>query len=62
MFYLNEVTEAKSLLGQISLMTYGRPGLYPSLLSRMNDYVQDDLKMLSVKDPISIAYVSFVER
>lgn len=48
----NEVTEAKSLLEQISLMTYGRPGLYPSLLSRMNDYVQDDLKMLSVKDPI----------
>ena len=47
----NEVTEAKSLLEQISLMTYGRPGLYPSLLSRMNDYVQDDLKMLSVKDP-----------
>lgn len=46
-----EVTEAKSLLEQISLMTYGRPGLYPSLLSRMNDYVQDDLKMLSVKDP-----------
>lgn len=32
-------------------MTYGRPGLYPSLLSRMNDYVQDDLKMLSVKEP-----------
>mmetsp|Transcript_12936 Transcript_12936/g.26135 ORF Transcript_12936/g.26135 Transcript_12936/m.26135 type:complete len:459 (+) Transcript_12936:347-1723(+) len=47
----DEVTEAKSLLEQISLMTYGRPGLYPSLLSRMNDYVQDDLKMLSVKDP-----------
>jgi hypothetical protein len=46
-----EVTEAKSLLEQISLMTYGRPGLYPSLLSRMNDYVQNDLKMLSVKDP-----------
>eukprot|EP00986_Skeletonema_menzelii_P002763 scaffold790_cov149-Skeletonema_menzelii.AAC.8 len=47
----SEVTEAKSLLEQISLMTYGRPGLYPSLLSRMNDYVQDDLKMLSVKEP-----------
>jgi len=47
----DEVIEAKSLLEQISLMTYGRPGLYPSLLSRMNDYVQDDLKMLSVKDP-----------
>lgn len=46
-----EVTEAKSLLEQISLMSFGRPGLYPSLLSRMNDYVQNDLKMLSVKDP-----------
>ena len=46
-----EVTEAKSLLEQISLMTYGRPGLYPSLLSRMNDYVQNDLKLLSVNDP-----------
>lgn len=49
-----EVTEAKSLLEQISLMTYGRPGLYPSLLSRMNDYVQNDLKLLSVKDPIAV--------
>ena len=49
-----EVTEAKSLLEQISLMTYGRPGLYPSLISRMNDYVQNDLKLLSVKDPIAV--------
>ncbi|KAL7530856.1 hypothetical protein ACHAXR_007838 [Thalassiosira sp. AJA248-18] len=49
-----EVTEAKSLLEQISLMTYGRPGLYPSLISRMNDYVQNDLKVLSVKDPIAV--------
>lgn len=48
-----EVTEAKSLLEQISLMTYGREGLYPSLISRMNDYVQYDLKLLSVKDPIA---------
>lgn len=47
-----EVTEAKSLLEQISLMTYGRDTLYPSLLSRMNDYVQNDLKMLSVREPI----------
>ena len=49
-----EVTEAKSLLEQISLMTYGRPGLYPSLISRMNDYVQNDLKVLSTKDPIAV--------
>jgi len=49
-----EVTEAKSLLEQISLVSYGRPGLYPSLLSRMNDYVQNDLKMLSSRDPIAI--------
>ena len=49
-----EVTEAKSLLEQISLMTYGREGLYPSLLSRMNDYVQNDLKLLSIKDPIAV--------
>ena len=49
-----EVTEAKSLLEQISLMTYGRPGLYPSLISRMNDYVQNDLKVLSIKDPIAV--------
>ncbi|KAL7476890.1 hypothetical protein ACHAW6_002718 [Cyclotella cf. meneghiniana] len=46
-----EVTEAKSLLEQISLMTYGRPGLYLSLLSRMNDYVQNDLKQLSIREP-----------
>eukprot|EP00581_Thalassiosira_minuscula_P010265 CAMPEP_0183709960 /NCGR_PEP_ID=MMETSP0737-20130205/5874_1 /TAXON_ID=385413 /ORGANISM="Thalassiosira miniscula, Strain CCMP1093" /LENGTH=617 /DNA_ID=CAMNT_0025938179 /DNA_START=102 /DNA_END=1955 /DNA_ORIENTATION=- len=49
-----EVTEAKSLLEQISLMTYGRPGLYPALLSRMNDYVQNDLKLLSVRDPVRL--------
>ena len=49
-----EVTEAKSLLEQISLMSYGRPGLYPSLLSRMNDYVQNDLKLLSINDPIAV--------
>ena len=47
-----EVTEAKSLLEQISLMAYGRDALYPSLLSRMNDYVQHDLKMLSMMEPI----------
>ncbi|KAL3782585.1 hypothetical protein HJC23_005288 [Cyclotella cryptica] len=46
-----EVTEAKSLLEQISLMTYGRPSLYLSLLSRMNDYVQKDLKQLSIREP-----------
>ena len=46
-----EVTEAKSLLEQISLMAYGRQSLYPSLLSRMNDYVKNDLKMLSVQEP-----------
>ena len=46
-----EVTEAKSLLEQISLMTYGRDRLYPSLLSRMNDYVQNDLKLLSIREP-----------
>ncbi|KAL9189351.1 hypothetical protein ACHAXT_009026 [Thalassiosira profunda] len=48
-----EVTEAKSLLEQISLLSYGRPGLYPSLLSRMDDYVQNDLKVLSTRDPIA---------
>lgn len=46
-----EVTEAKSLLEQISLMAYGRESLHPSLLSRMDDYVQNDLKMLSVREP-----------
>lgn len=48
-----EVTEAKSLLEQISLLAYGRPDLYASLLSRMEDYIQKDLKLLSVRDPIS---------
>ncbi|KAL3767629.1 hypothetical protein ACHAWO_011094 [Cyclotella atomus] len=48
-----EVTEAKSLLEQISLMAYGRESLYPSLLSRMDYYVQNDLKMLSVQEPTS---------
>ena len=46
-----EVTEAKSLLEQISLIAYGRQSLYPSLLARMNDYVKNDLKMLSVQEP-----------
>lgn len=49
-----EVTEAKSLLEQISLMAYGREKLYPALLSRMNDYVQNDLKLLSTRDPIVV--------
>ena len=48
-----EVTEAKSLLEQISLLAYGRPNLYMTLLSRMEDYIQKDLKLLSVRDPIS---------
>ena len=49
-----EVTEAKSLLEQISLMSYGRQDLYKSLLSRMKDYVEDDLRMLCVKDPVDL--------
>jgi len=49
-----EVTEAKSLLEQISLMSYGRQDLYTSLLSRMKDYVEDDLRLLCVKDPVDL--------
>ena len=50
-----EVTEAKSLLEQISLLSYGRRGsLYPTLLSRMDDYVRDDLGSLSVRDPVDV--------
>jgi len=48
-----EVTEAKSLLEQISLLAYGRPNLYVNLLSRMRDYIEKDLKLLSVRDPIA---------
>ena len=49
-----EVTEAKSLLEQISLMSYGRQDLYASLLSRMKDYVENDLRMLCVTDPVDL--------
>jgi hypothetical protein len=50
-----EVTEAKSLLEQISLLSYGRRGnMYPTLLSRMDDYVRNDLGMLAMRDPIDV--------
>ncbi|KAL3807821.1 hypothetical protein ACHAXA_007980 [Cyclostephanos tholiformis] len=50
-----EVAEAKSLMEQISLLSYGRGGtLYPTLLSRMDDYVRNDLGMLSMRDPIDV--------
>ncbi|KAL3779503.1 hypothetical protein ACHAW5_010632 [Stephanodiscus triporus] len=50
-----EVTEARSLLEQISLLSYGRVGsMYPVLLSRMDEYVRRDLGELSVRDPIDV--------
>lgn len=46
----NEVTEAKSLLEQISLVSRGRSVLYPRLLRDMSHYVRRDLCSLR-KDP-----------
>jgi len=48
-----EVVKVKSLLEQILVMAYGRGGLHPSPISRTDDYVQYNLKLLSVKDPIA---------
>lgn len=46
----NEVTEAKSLLEQIALVSRGRAILYPRLLKDMSNYVRNDLCSLR-KDP-----------
>ena len=46
----NEVTEAKSLLEQIALVSRGRAVLYPRLLKDMSNYVRNDLCSLR-KDP-----------
>ena len=42
----NEVTEAKSLLEQSTLVAGARP-VYPKILKYIDAYVQDDLKQLS---------------
>lgn len=64
-----EVTEAKSLLEQIALLSYGRRSgrrrgggndgdggnLYSTLLTKMNEYVKYDLEVLSIRDPVDAA-------
>lgn len=45
----NEVTEAKSLLEQVALVSQGR-SMYPRVLQAMSTYVQTDLKRLQA-DP-----------
>jgi len=63
-----EVTEAKSLLEQIALLSYGRRSgrggngndLCSTLLTKMNEYVKYDLEVLSIRDPVD-ATISFTK-
>lgn len=46
-----EVTEAKSLLEQVALVSSGRSTMYPDVLSAISKYVETDLKQLNALDP-----------
>jgi len=50
-----EVTEAKSLLEQISLVCQGRGKVYDRCLSSMESYVQNDLKILGADPAVTLS-------